>query len=422
MISHLLKKITLLCALLIVFVGCQKNGSSKSVEQLKEQAKEIDGLYAIFDVQRGAVLFKLDEENAPVATQVFAGLATNTISSHIEGIEKKFYDETTFYRVSKDRMVRGGSLTNNDQGLKNILFPIASNNISHDKSGLLSLPLVNNIFLDGRYTITLAPLSYLDKRSIVIGHALSSLDPLKKVSSGDKVKTVEVFYVSDGQINDFVLDKELFAKLEEESKNIDKEFLSQLASLPSNLQQQISSTFDAKNKKEGVFAVIETSKGAIVLELFYKDTPMTVANFVGLAEGRIENSHKPLGTPYYDGLVFHRVISDFMIQGGCPYGTGVGDPGYKFPDEFKSHLKHSGPGILSMANSGPNTNGSQFFITHVETPWLDGKHTVFGSVLIGQNVVNAVAQNDIIKRVTILRRGLEAAAFIPDKSWVKIIQ
>ena len=149
---------------------------------------------------------------------------------------------------------------------------------------------------------------------------------------------------------------------------------------------------------------------------------MTVCNFVGLCEGSIENEHADEGEPYYDGLMFHRVIPNFMIQGGCPLGTGTGGPGYRFPDEIDDSLRHDGPGILSMANAGPGTNGSQFFITHVETPWLDGKHTVFGSVLIGQNVVNAVAQNDIIKRVTILRRGLEAAAFIPDKSWIKIIQ
>jgi peptidyl-prolyl cis-trans isomerase A (cyclophilin A) len=162
---------------------------------------------------------------------------------------------------------------------------------------------------------------------------------------------------------------------------------------------------------EGMYAKFETNKGNIYTALEYKKTPMTVANFVGLAEGSIKNTAKSEGTPYYDGLRFHRVIPNFMIQGGCPLGTGTGDPGYKFPDEIDPTLKHTGPGILSMANAGPGTNGSQFFITHVETPWLDGKHTVFGHVVEGQDVVNKIAGNDTIKKLSILRKGKDAEAF-----------
>lgn len=135
---------------------------------------------------------------------------------------------------------------------------------------------------------------------------------------------------------------------------------------------------------------METAKGTIRLELFEEQCPKTVANFEKLA-----------GDGFYNNLKFHRVIKDFMIQGGCPKGDGTGGPGYRFADEFHSDLKHDGPGVLSMANAGPNTNGSQFFITHVATPWLDGKHTVFGRVLEGQDVVDAIVQGDKMTSVTV---------------------
>ena len=137
-------------------------------------------------------------------------------------------------------------------------------------------------------------------------------------------------------------------------------------------------------------ATIETNKGTITLELYDDKTPNTVANFEKLA-----------GEGFYDGLKFHRVIDDFMVQTGCPQGTGTGGPGYQFEDEFHADLKHDGPGVLSMANAGPNTNGSQFFITHVPTPWLDGKHSVFGKVTEGMDVVNSIVQGDKMEKVTV---------------------
>ena len=168
---------------------------------------------------------------------------------------------------------------------------------------------------------------------------------------------------------------------------------------------------------EGLFAIITTSKGEIKIKLEFEKTPGTVGNFVGLSKGKIKNTFKPFGQPYYDGLKFHRVINDFMIQAGCPLGTGTGDPGYKFDDEFNDDLKHNRPGVISMANAGPSTNGSQFFITHVETPWLDNKHTVFGNVIDGMDVVNSISQNDEIISVKINAFGDKAKAFDAAKAF-----
>jgi len=163
--------------------------------------------------------------------------------------------------------------------------------------------------------------------------------------------------------------------------------------------------------ENGLYAKFNTSKGEIIVNLEFEKTPGTVGNFVALAEGNLENKVKPQGKPYYDGLKFHRVIADFMIQGGCPQGTGTGNPGYSFDDEFHPDLKHDKPGILAMANSGPATNGSQFYITHVETAWLDNKHTVFGNVIEGQNVVDAIQQNDTLTSIEIVKVGAAAEAF-----------
>lgn len=169
--------------------------------------------------------------------------------------------------------------------------------------------------------------------------------------------------------------------------------------------------------KEGLYANFQTSKGNMIVKLEDKDAPVTVANFVGLAEGKIDNKAKAKGVPFYDGTIFHRVIKDFMIQGGDPQGTGMGDPGYKFDDE-KNNLQHTGKGILSMANSGPNTNGSQFFITEVATPWLDGKHTIFGKVVDGLDVVDSIANVEkgaqdkpktdvVLEKVSVFTKGDE---------------
>ncbi len=179
-------------------------------------------------------------------------------------------------------------------------------------------------------------------------------------------------------------------------------------------QTPASEALEPNPLEPGLYAQFDTSKGRITAVLYYKRAPLTVTNFVGLAQGTIE-SNQGKGKKYYNGLTFHRVIPDFMIQSGDPLGNGTGGPGYRFPDEFSDDLKHDSPGILSMANAGKDTNGSQFFITHVPTPHLDNKHSVFGKVVMGQDVVNKIEKGDIINQVMILRIGKEAEAFKADQ-------
>lgn len=174
--------------------------------------------------------------------------------------------------------------------------------------------------------------------------------------------------------------------------------------------------------ENGLYAHFNTNKGTITVQLTFEKTPGTVGNFVGLAEGKIDNKAKPKDEAYYDGLKFHRVIENFMIQGGDPKGKGTGGPGYQFDDEFHPDLKHDRSGVLSMANAGPGTNGSQFFITHNETPWLDGKHTVFGFVVEGQNVVDEIQQGDKIESLDIERIGEKAENFDAKSTFENFIQ
>lgn len=197
-------------------------------------------------------------------------------------------------------------------------------------------------------------------------------------------------------------------------------------------QMETTQKDTSKNNMElldkGLYAKMHTTMGDILIQLEFEKVPLTVANFVGLAEGKIENNFRSKGAPFYDGLIFHRIIKDFMVQGGDPTGTGTGDPGYKFRDEFHPELRHDRPGVLSMANSGPSSNGSQFFITHVPTPWLDGRHSVFGYVVDGQDVIDDMGNVEkgpqdkpltpvVLKEVEIIRKGEKAESFDAAKTF-----
>lgn len=403
------------------FFGC-KADKTKLIADAKKQASAEPALYALFETEDSVELFKLFEKENPIGVKLFAGLAIGTIENQAIPSPAPFYNNLEFY-IASSRLIKSGSPNNKDKTNSNLSIPVSSELKNHNKAGLLSLSLNSDGEADGRYIITLAPISYLDSRpsASMIGEALTPLKMTKSIEKGDTLTAVTLFRINEDKTEtpyapteDFFIEVEKYRQeLAEYQKQLIAEQEANL-SAAAKVAKANAEKFLTEENKEGVFALIKTNRGSILLELEYKKTPLTVSNFVGLAEGTIENNQKALGEPYYNGLKFHRVIPNFMIQGGCPLGTGTGDPGYSFRDELDPTLKHDRAGILSMANSGPTTNGSQFFITHEPTAWLDGKHTVFGHVIEGQEVVDAITQEDQIDEILIIRMGADAQKFRPN--------
>lgn len=364
-----------------------------------------DGLYAQIETTKGTIVATLEYEKAPMTVINFVGLAEGKLNTSSKKGEN-FYKGLTFHRVIPDFMIQTGDPSGKGNGGPGYKLPDEYHpDLKHDAAGILSMFNSKPDTNGSQFFITHKATPWLDGKRSVFGHVVAGQDVVDAIVLGDTVTDLKIIRVG------------------EKAKAFEATWEKLDAFLQAKKQADIAREEEARQMREkqmtlledGLYAIMKTSKGNIVLSLEFEKTPMTVANFVGLAEGKLNTSTRK-GQKFYDGLIFHRVIADFMIQGGCPSGNGTGNPGYRFPDEFHPSLRHSGSGILSMANSGPGTNGSQFFITHKATPWLDDKHTVFGHVVSGQDVVDAIGQNDVIKSVNILRKGAPAERFIVTQS------
>ncbi|MFQ5501773.1 MAG: peptidylprolyl isomerase [Phycisphaerae bacterium] len=372
----------LLCAGVMVAGGLTSStaqGQDKGKANTKPKIP--DRVYVKVTTTLGAFVLELNQEKAPATVRNFLSYA-----------DDKFYEGTTFHRVIKDFMIQGGGLLPDyrkkpvkapvrneaNNGLKNVYGSIAMARTAdpHSATSQFFINVKDNPALD--YRIANGP----GWGYCVFGKVIDGIEVVEKIRNTPVKKDPR----ADQNNPAAPIEPVIIRKVERMNPDEMKDVIA--ASKKS--EEAAKKQAEAAQAKGALHATIKTDKGDIRLVLHPDEAPLTVMNFVNLAQ-----------RGFYDGLKFHRVIANFMIQGGDPTGTGHGGPGYKFKDEFSPTLRHTGPGILSMANSGPGTNGSQFFITHVATPHLNDRHTIFGKVVSGQEVVNVIAKDDVMRTIEI---------------------
>ncbi len=419
-VKHIFTSILMLALSVSVFAAKPKKPKLPKLET--------PGIYAAIETKYGVMLIQLEPAKCPMTVASFVGLAEGKFSPNDSvSIKKPFYNGLTFHRVISNFMIQGGDPEGTGSGGPGYYFQDETDkSLKHEGKGILSMTnsdpqgkvaYSNSGNSNGsQFFITHNSTAHLDGKHTVFGKVISGLNIVDSVKGNDKMISIKIIRVGK-EFKKWNASKVFRASIQLAIEKVAKEKEEERKRLEEQKRQiEIRLNNLPKIEKEGIYAAIDTKYGTMVVELTPEQTPMTVANFVGLAEGNFNPFPvNKITTPYYDGLKFHRVIPNFMIQGGDPLGTGGGNPGYAFYDETNMNLKHEGKGVLSMANSDPQTkpafsnigktNGSQFFITHTSTDWLNGNHTVFGKVITGLNIVDSVKGNDIMNFVRIIRVG-----------------